>query len=98
MSKAVLVIDMQERCLDCPLGYEDDYGDWCIASVGETGEHRDIYEIVHNKLPRPDWCPLKPLPDKKPNLKAFPSSLNDASWNAGYNNCINDILEGINEQ
>ena len=94
MSKAVLVIDMPERCLDCPLGYEDDYGDWCIASVGETGEHRDIYQQVHNKLTRPDWCPLKPLPKKKPSLD---EPMKNLIWE-GYNNCIDDILEGINEQ
>lgn len=93
MSKAVLVIDMPESCSKCDL---EVYGaNKCMCLMVE---HEERTREFDTNPPRPNWCPLKPLPDKKTNLKAFPSSLNDASWNAGYNHCINDILEGINEQ
>ena len=55
MDKAVLVMDMPERCDMCDLRYTLPFGNKvCYMKFkGVTGEKR------------PDWCPLRELPEKK---------------------------------
>lgn len=55
MAKAVLVMDMPERCDMCDLRYTLPFGNKVcnIKLKGVTGEKR------------PDWCPLQELPEKK---------------------------------
>lgn len=55
MAKAVLVMDMSERCDMCDLRYTLPFGNKVcyIKLKGVTGEKR------------PDWCPLRELPEKK---------------------------------
>lgn len=71
MSKSVLVIDTPKNCYDCPFGTEycgdHEYEGCCeladcldYDAILMTEEHYD-YESES----RPDWCPLKPLPEKK---------------------------------
>ena len=55
MSKAMLVLDMPESCLVCPVG--QDQGDYYI------------YCPIKKKIPlsnnkRPEWCPLQKIPDE----------------------------------
>lgn len=55
MAKAVLVMDMPERCDMCDLRYTLPFGNKVcyIKLKSVTGEKR------------PDWCPLRELPEKK---------------------------------
>lgn len=55
MAKAVLIMDMPERCDMCDLRYTLPFGNKVcyIKLEGVTGEKR------------PDWCPLRELPEKK---------------------------------
>lgn len=70
MSKSVLVIDTPENCYDCPFGTEYcgelEYVGYCELAdcldydvILMTEEHYDC-----ESKSRPDWCPLKPLPEK----------------------------------
>lgn len=70
MSKSVLVIDTPENCYDCPFGTaycgELEYVGYCELAdcldydvILMTEEHYDC-----ESKSRPDWCPLKPLPEK----------------------------------
>ena len=70
MSKSALVIDTPENCYDCPFG---------ISYCGEL-EYEGLCELAYcldydvflmaeehydcESKSRPDWCPLKPLPEK----------------------------------
>lgn len=52
--KAILVIDMPNKCEECPLHYR---------------KRQEIYrcEMTHKNIrlnSKPSWCPLKPLPPK----------------------------------
>lgn len=51
MAKAVLVMDMPGKCMDCPCEYEGR----CEVKFG-------IYVSLNEK---PSLCPLKPMPEKK---------------------------------
>lgn len=92
MAKAVLVVDMPEQvCQKCTLCYEYetvDDGYLCCA----TGK----------LLPdggKPDWCPLRELPEKKKEfeLRECKGSV-EGTWevplpeNKGWNDCLDEIL------
>ena len=53
-----------------------------------------VYRRFLNPYPaKPDWCPLKSLPKKKPTIGK--ESENDIlCMNAGYNACIDELLKG----
>jgi hypothetical protein len=52
MSKSVLVIDTPENCGKCKFIS----GFWCRAMGDRRVPNNDVI---------PNWCPLKPLPEKK---------------------------------
>ena len=78
MSKSVLVIDTPEKCGKCKFISEF----WCRAMNGRRVPNNDVI---------PNWCPLKPLPEKITRVAVTDH------WNsikAGWNNCINAITGG----
>lgn len=82
MSKSVLVIDTPENCGKCKFISEF----WCRAMDGRRVPNNDVI---------PDWCPLKPLPEKK--LHTAPVSNYELQKNLladGWNNCIDEITGG----
>lgn len=90
MSKAILVIDMPSCCGECPIhaSYADsafsirEY--WC-ATVGE-----DV-----NPKTKPDWCPLKMLPEKyEIDKNKCCDPFYEFEFEYGYNQCIDEILRG----
>lgn len=102
MSKSVLVIDTPENCYDCPFGTaycgELEYVGYCELAdcldydvILMTEEHYD-----YESKSRPDWCPLKPLPEKKEEM-GMPRtpSMNDIKrigFQKGWNACIDEII------
>lgn len=84
MSKSVLVIDTPEKCDLCDLCCITFYP-FCKVNA------RDIIDL--NIVP--DWCPLKPLPEKKSTTA--PVSNYEVQKNlfaAGWNTCIDEITGG----
>ena len=45
---------------------------------------------------RPDWCPLKPLPNRKEDLH-YPCNEYLQAVNEGWNNCLDEITDHIGE-
>lgn len=80
MAKAVLVMDMPENCEDCPAmrivnGYYI-----CQAKRN-----------LNRSEKRPDWCPLRELPEKQ---KADTDLLTmENGIVAGWNACLDEILK-----
>ena len=84
--KAILVIEMPSSCLECPIGKDMSIPiETCIqCPIGKC-------VIDEETKTRPDWCPLKQMPEKKPTIGK--ESENDIlCMNAGYNACIDEIL------
>ena len=79
MNKSILVIDTPEYCRECPLCAEDrqTYRDYCR-----------ITDDVIWSLDKPDWCPLKPLPEKETNDRLV-------EWGNGYKSGWNKCLDAI---
>lgn len=87
MAKAVLVMDMPECCVDCCCGYFERYAKELNLVCGATGEDA-------NNVEKPDWCPLRELPEKMevlPSEKYEFRSLGRA-FVAGFNVCLEKIL------
>lgn len=76
MSKAVLVMEMPENCFKCKLQ------DWATCRVTKK---------CHTGNNRPDWCPLKPLPEKQDIQRA--KTMTSLTWIEGWNACI-EAIEG----
>ena len=81
MDKAILVIDMPDNCKECSIMFPDEYSYWCSY---DNPEPNGVFKYVEKGI-KPDWCPLKPVPDK---VEVF---MDD--WADGYNACLEDILE-----
>lgn len=103
MSKAILVVDMPKCCNECSLMFKDEYSYWCPVQCDEN--KTDLYENYIKIKQKPNWCPLKPLPEKidvpayDDNIKAFSenafevgSYMYDRGHYRGYNMCIDKIL------
>lgn len=83
MSKSVLVIDTPKKCDSCM--YVGTFHDFCRINC------RDIKDLSA----RPDWCPLKPLPEKKEYIVPIDNIESQKDIIAvGWNACINTITGG----
>lgn len=89
MSKSVLVIDTPKYCALCVL---------------RSGVHHPFCRVNNRDITdlsiRPDWCPLKPLPEKMKatglyNCEYFKAGDRPPSYKIGWNNCIDEITGGM---
>lgn len=88
MSKGIIVVDVPADCRDCLIR---SLADDCIVG-------RNVMEYRHNRN-RPDWCPIRPLPEKK-TLTGDVSNevkIGEELVRAGWNACIDQILKGESE-
>lgn len=82
MSKSVLVIDTPEDCYSCYLHMVSRGLHFCKA---KSKRIKDI-------CTKPDWCPLKPLPEKSTienDMTDYQCGMVD-----GRNQCIDEITGG----
>ena len=87
MAKAVLIMDeMPECCVDCSCGYFERGAKKLNLICGATGEDA-------NNVGKPDWCPLRELPEKIPELKSGYEDLSTSIRRVGWNACLDEILE-----
>lgn len=87
MSKCFLVMDMPSSCEECILRNEGA----CFPVSKENSICGVYYTMKEGR--KPDWCPLRELPKKKPTIGK--ESDNDIlCMNAGYNACIDELLKG----
>lgn len=88
MSKAVLVMNMPECCADCPCSFFERDNPIFNLICGVTQE--DAYNVG-----RPDWCPLRELPERETEMTDADDLGNDYVRGTmdGWNNCLDMILE-----
>lgn len=86
MSKAVLVMDMPERCADCPLRSSEKTSYVCCYLTLKNISSTDYYDK------KPDWCPLRELPEKIPELKSGCEEVSTSIHRVGWNACLNEIM------
>lgn len=87
MSKAILVMDMPSSCEKCDL---QNFGRCQKTKKSIVGTPSDLKS-------KPDWCPLKPMLNKKSVIRKLPMYDTDLHYEQGYNACIDEILGGSEE-
>lgn len=93
MSKAVLVMNMPENCGSCmfPIRCMDELNCEPMLKDYENGL-TEIDPIIEDEDEKPDWCPLRPLPEKKEEAK---EPLATRYYRAeGWNDCLDEITGG----
>ena len=85
--KAIVVIDMPESCDECPCYYKDFF----VCRVAKK-ENENWYGT------KPNWCPLKSMPNRDPISDEEIASEEDyevrkfcGAFNLGWNNCLDEI-------
>lgn len=98
MSKSVLVIDTPKNCYDCPFGTEYcgnlEYEGCCELAECLDSDMRLITEehYDYESKSRPEWCPLKLLPEKKEYIVPIDNVESQKDIIAvGWNACIDVI-------
>ena len=91
MKKAVLLMNVPEKCLDCNLCVLDMDG-----SISCYYNKREICSNVGENNSRPNWCPLRPLPDRKEITETYKWEDRLPSFKCGWNWCLDEIT-GINK-
>ena len=86
MKKAVLLMNVPEKCLDCNLCVLDMDG-----SISCYYNKREICSNVGENNSRPNWCPLRPLPDRKEITETYKWEDRLPSFKCGWNWCLDEI-------
>ena len=88
MAKAVLVMDMPESCFGCNFLY-------CNADAGiDSCQAMEVSRIVDSETyERPDWCPLRELPEKIPDLEHGYENVEKSIIRTGWNACLDAIAK-----
>ena len=84
MPKAVLVMDMPEQvCQKCTLCYETEDDEYLFCAVGKLVPDGE----------KPDWCPLRELPEKMPDLEHGYENVEKSIIRTGWNACLDAIAK-----
>lgn len=84
MNKSIVIIDTPDSCNNCPLCIENCFLHLCCAA----NEYERILDY------KPDWCPLKPLPEKRDERGTWTMcGYIDDAYSNGWNDCLDEILE-----
>ena len=86
MKKVVLLMNVSEKCLDCNLCVLDMDG-----SISCYYNKREICSNVGENNSRPNWCPLRPLPDRKEITETYKWEDRLPSFKCGWNWCLDEI-------
>lgn len=91
MPKAVLVMDMPESCKKCVFcrGLNA-----CKLNKYLVGDRICTIYTVDKQIMeggKPDWCPLRELPEKIPELKSGYEDISTSIRRVGWNACLNAI-------
>lgn len=87
MAKAILVMDMPERCADCQLADDDSNGLYCPPAD-------DYYDGSDSSEDRASFCPLRELPEKKETIIYEHDdwrTVTEKERNEGFNACLDKI-------
>ena len=80
MNKSVLVIDTPKSCKECSMRLSGALNEWCWV----------LKHGLDDIESKPEWCPLKPLPEKK-ECDMWRGLSRDIEA-LGYNKCLDEIL------
>lgn len=90
MAKGIIVVDVPEICKDCPFSLNRIGAyHYCfiVESIGECDALSHSISI-NEYYSKPDWCPIKPIPER-----AYHENYCDnGRYDKGWNDCLNEVL------
>ncbi len=89
MTKAILVMDMPERCDKCRLLLKIPQKDGLALCLARPTNGQEEYNPKREKSWRPDWCPLRELPEKINH----PDYCDNGRFDKGWNACLDEFLK-----
>lgn len=89
MPKAVLVMDMPERCDKCLLLLKIPQKNGLALCLARKATEQEKYNPKYERSWRPDWCPLRELPEKLHNDNGC-DEYSDG-YDYGFNACLKKI-------
>lgn len=89
MAKGIIVVDIPENCENClfSMAHAVPIQDYTYCTVLTRGV------ISKHQIKRPNWCPIKPIPDRK--SEDFGQTIISAARGEGWNECLDEILKGV---
>ncbi len=93
MKKSVFVMETPETCCDCHFCYEFNEGIEAFCYVTNSDTNKTLIKEIDCKdgycNGKPDWCPLRPLPEKievgdVDNIHNFNRAV-------GWNTCLDEV-------
>lgn len=87
--KALFVMDMPEKCLECQMLNGSDE---CILQSEDQNFDADTWDDLMN------GCPLKPMPEKRSGVDYLDTPFQHPAFDYGWNACIDEILEGCKDE
>ncbi len=93
MAKAILVMDMPERCDKCLLLLKIPQKDGLALCLARPTNGQEEYNPKREKSWRPDWCPLRELPEKMPDLEHGYENVEKSITRIGWNACLDAIAK-----
>lgn len=98
-NKSVLILDTPETCVDCQFCCEFHEGTKACCSITDNDKDKTLMKEIDCEdgycQGKPNWCPLKPLPDKDdfddPNDEYY------TGCRDGWNDCLDEITGGKNK-
>lgn len=95
----MLVINTPENCLDCQFCYELDEGVEACCSISDDDKDTSRVKKIDCEYGycqgKPDWRPLRPLPERKEYIVPIDNVESQKDIIAvGWNACINKITGG----
>lgn len=90
MGKAIYVMDTPKSCTECPLSLETEVVNTIICRGCEK------YSINPRCTEKPDWCPLKEVPQKceERSISEYEFGSLGKGYEVGWNACLKAILNG----
>lgn len=100
MAKGIIVVDVPECCMECRSCYHADDLELCglvkrlYRCRFEPEDIEDVYlpDIMRAK---PDWCPIRQLPEKKMCSMSICIATEEYHERKGWNACIDEILKEV---
>lgn len=77
MAKGIIIVDVPENCRDCKFR---NLADLCLDEL-------DVIEYRNNKN-KPDWCPVRPIPERA-NHRDY---CDNGRYDKGWNDCLNEVF------
>ena len=93
MMKGIIVVDMPESCERCQFSHNrigNNHYCYINESIGNNDAFSDPIS-TDQYYSKPDWCPIKPIPERKMCSKSICIETEEYYQRKGFNACLDEI-------